>query len=73
MRKVLLVLLLLVWGSACAATGLDVHAMRALSAADPHGLILKVRMALDAGAYVNDPAGEREALWWMGHAGINIS
>ncbi|MGH8118023.1 MAG: diguanylate cyclase, partial [Rhodanobacteraceae bacterium] len=21
----------------------------------------------------NDPAGEREALWWMGHAGINIS
>ncbi|MBU6477965.1 MAG: diguanylate cyclase, partial [Xanthomonadaceae bacterium] len=31
------------------------------------------RAALDAGLYVNDPAGEREALWWMGHAGVNIS
>lgn len=47
--------------------------MRTLSTSDPHGLIGKVRDALDAGIYANDPAGEREALWWMGHAGINVS
>lgn len=78
MRKVLLVLLVLLLlvcgtGAASASTGLGVHAMRALSTADPHGLIVKVRAALDAGTYANNPAGEREALWWMGHAGINIS
>jgi tetratricopeptide (TPR) repeat protein len=47
--------------------------MRTLSTSNPHDLITDVRAALDAGRYVNDPAGEREALWWMGHAGVNIS
>lgn len=66
---------LLVWlvaGVAIAAP-LSVRQMRTLSASDPHGLILKVRAALDAGAYVKQPDGEREALWWMGHAGVNVS
>jgi diguanylate cyclase (GGDEF)-like protein len=47
--------------------------MRTLSTSNPHGLISDIRAALDAGAYMNDPAGEREALWWMGHAGVNVS
>lgn len=67
---------LLVWlvaGVAVAATLLSPQQMRTLSASDPNGLIIKVRAALDAGDYVNQPAGEREALWWMGHAGVNVS
>ncbi|TAM95260.1 MAG: GGDEF domain-containing protein [Rhodanobacteraceae bacterium] len=74
MRKVLLGLVL--WGTlttALAAATLPPVEMRTLSVSDPHGLIVKVRAALDAGAYLNDPGGEREALWWMGHAGINVS
>lgn len=66
----------LVWlvvGVAAAAPTLSPLQMRTLSASDPHGLIVKVRAALDAGDYVNQPAGERDALWWMGHAGVNIS
>jgi len=47
--------------------------MRTLSTSNPRELITDVRAALDAGLYVNDPAGEREALWWMGHAGVNVS
>lgn len=74
MRRVLPGLLL--WfagGVAMAATPLTAPQMRTLSTSNPHELITDVRAALDAGAYVNDPAGEREALWWMGHAGVNIS
>ncbi|MGH8184730.1 MAG: diguanylate cyclase [Rhodanobacteraceae bacterium] len=74
MRTILLALLL--WGTltaASAAAGLSPVAMRTLSVSDPHDLIIKVRAALDSGAYLNDPAGEREALWWMGHAGVNVS
>lgn len=64
-------LLWLVAGAAFPATVLSLHQMRIMSAADPHGLIGQVRDALDAGTYANDSAGEREALWWMGRAGIN--
>lgn len=74
MRRVLPGLLL--WfagGVAMAAVPLTAPQMRTLSTSNPHELISDVRAALDAGAYVNDPAGEREALWWMGHAGVNIS
>jgi diguanylate cyclase (GGDEF)-like protein len=74
MRRVLPGLLL--WfagGVAMAATPLTAPQMRTLSTSNPHELITDVRAALDAGVYVNDPAGEREALWWMGHAGVNIS
>lgn len=74
MRKLLAGLLL--WGTlsaAWAATALAPVAMRTLSASDPQGLIVKLRAALDAGVYAGNPAGEREALWWMGHAGINVS
>lgn len=49
---------LLVWlvaGVAVAATLLSPQQMRTLSASDPHGLIVKVRAALDAGDYVNRP------------------
>lgn len=74
MRGVLPSLLLwLVGGVAVAAVPLTAQQMRTLSTSNPHDLITDVRAALDAGAYVNDPAGEREALWWMGHAGVNIS
>jgi diguanylate cyclase (GGDEF)-like protein len=74
MRRVLPGLLLWVAGGiAVAATPLTAQQMRTLSTSNPHGLISDVRAALDAGAYVNDPAGEREALWWMGHAGVNVS
>ena len=52
---------------------LTVPQMRTLSTSNPRELITDVRAALDAGLYVNDPAGEREALWWMGHAGVNVS
>lgn len=58
---------------ACAAATLSPVEMRSLSTRDPHGLIAQVRAALDAGTYARDPAGEREALWWMGHAGVNAS
>lgn len=74
MRKLLPGLLLCGWLSTALAAGvLSPVEMRTLSASDPHGLIVKVRSALDAGTYANDSAGEREALWWMGHAGVNIS
>lgn len=67
---------LLLWiagGVALAAAPLTAQQMRTLSTSNPHDLISDVRSALDAGAYVDDPAGEREALWWMGHAGVNVS
>ncbi|MDE2497269.1 MAG: diguanylate cyclase, partial [Xanthomonadaceae bacterium] len=67
---------LLLWfagGVAMAAAPLTAQQMRTLSTSNPHDLVADVRAALDAGLYVNDPAGEREALWWMGHAGVNIS
>ena len=74
MRRVLPGLLLwLVGGVAVAAVPLSAPQMRTLSTSNPRELITDVRAALDAGAYVNDPAGEREALWWMGHAGVNVS
>lgn len=63
----------LVTGVALAATPLSPLQMRTLSVSDPHGLIARVRAALDAGQYVNQLSGERDALWWMGHAGINVS
>ena len=74
MRKLLAGLLL--WGTlsaAWAADALPPVEMRTLSTSDPQGLIVKLRAALDAGVYAGDPAGEREALWWMGHAAINVS
>lgn len=74
MRRLLPGLLLCGWLSAAlAAVGLSPLAMRTLSTSDPHALIGKVRGALDAGVYANDPAGERDALWWMGHAGVNVA
>jgi len=74
MRRVLPGLLLwLVSGVAVAAVTLTAQQMRTLSTSNPRELITDVRAALDAGLYVNDPAGEREALWWMGHAGVNVS
>jgi len=74
MRRILPGLLLWVAGGvAMAATPLAVQQMRTLSTSNPHELVTDVRAVLDAGAYVNDPAGEREALWWMGHAGVNGS
>ena len=77
MRGVLPGLLLwAAWGVATAATtvtAVTAQQMRTLSTSNPRDLITDVRGALDAGAYVNNPAGEREALWWMGHAGVNIS
>jgi diguanylate cyclase (GGDEF)-like protein len=74
MRKLLAGLLL--WGAlsaAWAATALPPAAMRTLATSDPQGLIVKLRAALDAGVYAGNFAGEREALWWMGHAAINVS
>ena len=74
MRKLLAGLLL--WGTlsaAWAAAALSPVEMRTLSTRDPQGLIVKLRAAFDAGVYAGNPAGEREALWWMGHAAINVS
>lgn len=74
MRKLLAGLLL--WGTlavAWAVAALPPVEMRTLSARDPQGLIVKLRAALDAGVYAGDPVGERDALWWMGRAGINVS
>jgi len=74
MRKLLAGLLL--WGTlsaAWAAAALPPVEMRTLSTSDPQGLIVKLRAAFDAGVYAGNPAGEREALWWMGHAAINVS
>jgi diguanylate cyclase (GGDEF)-like protein len=74
MRKLLAGLLL--WGTlsaAWAAAALPPVEMRTLSTRDPQGLIVKLRAAFDAGVYAGNPAGEREALWWMGHAAINVS
>ena len=74
MRKLLAGLLL--WGTlsaAWAAAALPPVEMRTLSTRDPQGLIVKLRAAFDAGVYGGNPAGEREALWWMGHAAINVS
>ena len=74
MRKLLAGLLL--WGTlslAWAATALSPVEMRSLSTSDPQGLIARVRAALDGAVYAGNPAGEREALWWMGHAAINVS
>jgi diguanylate cyclase (GGDEF)-like protein len=74
MRKLLAGLLL--WGTlsaAWAAAALPAVQMRTLSAKDPQDLIVKLRAALDAGVYAGNPAGERDALWWMGRAGINVS
>ena len=74
MRGVLPGLLLwLAGGVAIAATAMAPQQMRTRSTSSPRDLIADVRAALDAGVYVNDPAGEREALWWMGHAGVNVS
>lgn len=74
MRKLLAgVLLCGLLSAAFAAAPLSALEMRALSTSNPHGLIAKVRAALDAGLYANDPDGERQTLWWMGHAGINVS
>ena len=74
MRRVLPGLLLwLASGVAVAAVTLTAQQMRTLSTSNPRELITDVRAALDAGLYVNDPAGERKALWWMGHAGVNVS
>jgi len=74
MRRVLPGLLLwLAGGVAIAATAMTPQQMRTRSTSNPRDLIGDVRAALDAGTYVNDPAGEREALWWMGHAGINVA
>lgn len=74
MRKLLAGLLL--WGMvsiAWGATALPPSKMRALSTRDPQALIVKLRAALDAGIYAGKPADEREALWWMGRAAINVS
>jgi diguanylate cyclase (GGDEF)-like protein len=74
MRKLLAGLLL--WGTlsaAWAAAALSPVEMRTLSTRDPQGLIVKLRAAFDAGVYAGNPAGERDALWWMGHAAINVS
>lgn len=65
--------LVLTTGVAMAAAVPSPLQLRTLSASNPHELIVQVRAALDAGVYVNHPAGEREALWWMGHAGVNLS
>ncbi len=65
--------LVLTTGVAMAAAVPSPLQLRTLSASNPRELIVQVRAALDAGVYVNHPAGEREALWWMGHAGVNLS
>ena len=73
MRRIFSGLLLgCVWGVA-GATVLGATGMRTLATSAPHELIAEVRAALDAGAYARNSAGEREALWWMGHAGVNTS
>ena len=72
MRAILFATLLLICACVQAKT-LAAADLRARSAGAPHALIVDVRRALDADAYAHDPAGEREALWWMGHAGINGS
>jgi diguanylate cyclase (GGDEF)-like protein len=51
----------------------DVDSWRARSASAPHALIEQARAQLDANAYGADPDGERELLWWMGHAAVNAS
>lgn len=73
MWKILTGLLLSVAWGVSAAASVPQHEMRTLSTSNPHALIAKVRAALDAGDYAHDPDGEREALRWMGHAGVNSS
>ena len=51
----------------------DARSWRTLSASDPHGLIEQGRRMLDTGKFNTDPVGERELLWWMGHAAVNAS
>ncbi len=59
--------------AAAVAAAPSVPELRLAATSDPHGVILRVRAALDAGDYAGNPTGEREALWWMGHAGINAA
>jgi diguanylate cyclase (GGDEF)-like protein len=59
--------------TAFATSADDPAAWRTLSASDPHGLIENGRQVLDAGRFNGDPNGERELLWWMGHAAVNSS
>lgn len=75
MRRFLIALLMLSAGlaTAQASAALSVRQMRTLATSNPHALILKIRAALDAGDYTSRPAAEREALWWMGHAGVNAA
>jgi diguanylate cyclase (GGDEF)-like protein len=46
---------------------------RSMSASDPARLIRSGRELLDAGRFTTDASGERELLWWMGHAAANVS
>ena len=71
MRIVCLVILCLCAGLVRAADGDREIAWRTASARDPHGLIVQGRADLDAGKYRGDPVGERELLWWMGHAAVS--
>jgi diguanylate cyclase (GGDEF)-like protein len=59
--------------AAFAASAVDQNAWRAQSASNPHGLIEQGRRMLDAGKFSTDPLGERELLWWIGHAAVNSS
>ena len=59
--------------SATAMATIQADGWRTLSASDPHGLIEQGRRMLDAGKFNADPGGERELLWWMGHAAVNAS
>jgi diguanylate cyclase (GGDEF)-like protein len=73
MRVACAALLWLGMVAACARGADDQKAWRTLSASDPHGLIQQGRAKLDAGKFNADPGGERELLWWMGHAAVNAS
>jgi diguanylate cyclase (GGDEF)-like protein len=66
-------LLWLCMAGAFAAKVNDAQSWRTLSASDPHSLIEQGRRLLDAGRFIADPGGERELLWWMGHAAVNAS
>ncbi|HTD29627.1 MAG TPA: tetratricopeptide repeat-containing diguanylate cyclase [Xanthomonadaceae bacterium] len=73
MRVALAAMLWLGMAMAFATSANDPNAWRTLSASDPHGLIERGRQMLDVGKFNADPNGERELLWWIGHAAINAS
>ncbi len=59
-------------GQAFAVENFDLAAFRALAASDRAAGIEQGRKALDSGRFQDDPATERQVLWYMGGAAVGM-